>query len=376
LIRIPIPTRTKSYEVLIEPGLLNSAAACIREVLPRARHFVVVTSEPVRVHWAQPLLDSFAGDPARVDLIEMPDGERRKNLTTIERLSTQLVKLKADRNTVLIALGGGVVGDVTGFLAGIYMRGIRFVQIPTTFLSLVDSSVGGKTGVNLTSGKNLVGVFKQPELVLADPQVLTSLPEREYRSGLYESLKAGVIRNPRTFEFMEENREPVLAREPRALEWLIAESVRVKAEVVAEDEEEHGLRRILNFGHTIGHALEAETGYKHFLHGEAVAWGMVAAAAISAGTQRLSPQAYERIRRLVLAYGALPPVDVRPKAIFRRLISDKKTLDGQVHFVLARAIGEIEIATDVPESAVLAAVEELRSISQKPDACDIPMGAR
>ena len=144
----------------------------------------------------------------------MPDGERRKNLSTIETLSEQLVKLKADRNTVLIALGGGVVGDVTGFLASIYMRGIRFVQIPTTFLSQVDSSVGGKTGVNLKGGKNLVGVFKQPELVLADPHVLTTLPDREFRSGLYESLKAGVIRNPRIFEFMEQNREQVLAKDP------------------------------------------------------------------------------------------------------------------------------------------------------------------
>ncbi len=222
-------------------------------------------------------------------------------------LSSHLVKLKADRNTVLIALGGGVVGDVTGFLASIYMRGIRFVQIPTTFLSQVDSSVGGKTGVNLTVGKNLVGVFKQPELVLVDPQVLSTLPDREFRSGLYESLKAGVIRNPRIFEFMEQNREQVLAKDPGSLEWLIAESVRVKADVVGQDEEEHGLRKILNFGHTIGHALEAETSYKVFLHGEAVAWGMVAAASIAVEMQQGSrrPTA-QRIISLMLAYAPLP----------------------------------------------------------------------
>ncbi len=376
MIRIPIPTRTKSYEVLIEPGVLNSAAAHIREALPKARHFVVVTSRPVRAHWGQPLLDSFAADGARIDLIEMPDGERHKNLTTIERLSTQLVKLNADRNTVLIALGGGVVGDVTGFLAGIYMRGIRFVQVPTTFLSQVDSSVGGKTGVNLSSGKNMVGVFKQPELVLADPQVLATLPDREYRSGLYESLKAGIIRNPRIFEFMEEKRGPVLAKDPGALEWLIAESVRVKANVVGEDEEEHGVRKVLNFGHTIAHALESETGYKYFLHGEAVAWGMIAAASISAAMHRLPPAAAERIRRLVLAYAPLPKVEVRPRAIFRRLASDKKTLGGQVHFILARDIGEVEIVTDVPESAVLQAVEELRAISQEQPALGVRIGTR
>ncbi len=366
MIRIQIPTRTKTYDVLIEQGILPSAGSHIRETLPKARHFVVVTSEPIRRHWGQPLLDSFAADSARVDVIEMPDGERRKNLSTIEDLSEQLVKLKADRNTVLIALGGGVVGDVTGFLAGIYMRGIRFVQVPTTFLSQVDSSVGGKTGVNLKGGKNLVGVFKQPELVLADPHVLTTLPDREFRSGLYESLKAGVIRNPAIFEFMEKNRAQVLAKDASALEWLIAESVRVKANVVGEDEEEHGVRKILNFGHTIGHALEAETKYKYFLHGEAVAWGMIAAASIAAAMQRLSPAAAQRITTLTRAYAPLPAVDVRPKAIFRRLASDKKTLDGQVHFILPREIGSVEIATDVSERAVLLAVEQLRTLSQGP----------
>ncbi len=241
-------TRTKSYDVLIEQGLMRSAASYIRDTLPTARHFVVVTSPPIARYWVKLLLDSFASDDARVDVIEMPDGERRKTLSTVETLSTRLVKLKADRNTVLLALGGGVVGDVTGFLASIYMRGIRFVQIPTTFLAQVDSSVGGKTGVNLTVGKNLIGAFQQPELVLVDPQVLATLPDREFRSGLYESLKAGVIHNPRIFEFMEHNQQQVLAKDLGSLEWLIAESVRVKADVVGQDEEEHGLRKILNFG--------------------------------------------------------------------------------------------------------------------------------
>jgi 3-dehydroquinate synthase len=364
LIRIEIQTRSKNYDVLIEQGILRSAGTCIREALPKASHFVVVTSAHIRKHWGKILAGSFASEGVRLDVLEMLEGERRKTLSTLETLSTQLVKLKADRNTVLVALGGGVVGDVTGFLASIYMRGIRFVQIPTTFLSQVDSSVGGKTGVNLTVGKNLVGAFKQPERVLVDPQVLWTLPEREYRSGLYESLKAGVIRSPRIFEFMEQNREQVLARNPSSLEWLIAESVRVKADVVGQDEEEHGLRKILNFGHTIGHALEAETGYKVFLHGEAVAWGMVASAMIAVGMQKTSPAAAQRIISLVLAYAPLPEVEVRPKSIFRRLANDKKTLDGQVHFILPRGIGEVDIVTDVPERAVLQVVEELRNLSQ------------
>jgi 3-dehydroquinate synthase len=364
LIRIQIQTRTKSYDVLIEQGLLSSAATYIRDTLPTARHFVVVTAPPIRRHWSKLLLDSFSSDGARVDVIEMPDGERSKTLSAVEKLSTELVKLNADRNTVLIALGGGVVGDVTGFLASIYMRGIRFVQIPTTFLSQVDSSVGGKTGVNLSIGKNLVGTFKQPELVLVDPHALSTLPDREYRSGLYESLKAGIIRDPRIFDFMEQSREQILAKHPGSLEWLIAESVRVKAEVVGEDEEEHGLRKILNFGHTIGHALEAETGYKVFYHGEAVAWGMVAAAMIAVGMQMTSPIIAQRMIGQVLAYAPLPKVDVRPKAIFRRLANDKKTLDGKVHFILPRAIGQVEVVAGVPERAVLQVVEELRNLSQ------------
>jgi 3-dehydroquinate synthase len=364
LIRIQIQTRTKTYDVLIEQGLLRSACATIRETLPTAKHFVVVTSAPIRKHWGKLLQDSFASDHARVDVIDMPDGERHKTLSTVESLSSNLVKLKADRNTVLIALGGGVVGDVTGFLASIYMRGIRFVQIPTTYLAQVDSSVGGKTGVNLKAGKNLVGCFKQPELVLVDPHVLSTLPEREYRSGLYESLKAGVILNPLIFEYMEKNREQILAKDPSSLEWLIAESVRVKADVVGQDEEEHGLRKILNFGHTIGHALEAETSYKVFLHGEAVAWGMVAAAMIAVGMQKTSIEAAQRIISLVLAYAPLPNVDVSPKSIFRRLASDKKTLDGLVHFILPRDVGQVDIVTDVPERAVLQVVKELRSLSQ------------
>jgi 3-dehydroquinate synthase len=350
--------------VLIEAGLLRSSASCLRDALPTVKHFVIVTSAPIRRHWGKALTDSFAADSARVDVIEMLDGEQRKTLSTVEQLASQLVKLKADRNTVLVALGGGVVGDVTGFLASIYMRGIRFVQVPTTFLAQVDSSVGGKTGVNLTAGKNLVGCFKQPEMVLADPQALATLPEREFRSGLYESLKAGVIRNARIFEFMEKNRDSVLARHPATLEWLIAESVRVKADVVGEDEEEQGVRKILNFGHTIGHALEAETSYKVFLHGEAVAWGMVAASMIAVGLRSMPLDSAQRVISLILAYGALPEVDVRPKAIVRRLAADKKTLDGKVHFILPREIGSVEIATGVPEHAVVQVVEELHNLSQ------------
>jgi 3-dehydroquinate synthase len=251
-----------------------------------------------------------------------------------------------------------------GFLASIYMRGISFVQVPTTFLAQVDASVGGKTGVNLQEGKNLLGTFLQPKMVIIDPGLLRSLPEREYRSGLFEAMKAGIIQDARIFEFMEQNRDKILTRDAGALEWLIAESVRVKAAVVSADEQEHGLRRILNLGHTIGHALEAETEYKHFFHGEAVAWGMVAASMIAVGLQRTDPRTAQRIISAIFSYAPLPKVDVRPKSILKRLTRDKKTVDGKVHFILPREIGKVDISNDVPERAVLQAVEELRYLSQ------------
>jgi 3-dehydroquinate synthase len=238
------------------------------------------------------------------------------------------------------------------------------VQVPTTHLAQVDASIGGKTGVNLRDGKNLLGRFHHPRVVLIDPQTLSTLPDREFRSGLYESLKCGVIGIPEVFQRFEENRDPILQRDLSALEWLIAESVKFKAAVVTADEKETDLRRVLNFGHTIGHALEAETSYKQFLHGEAVAWGMVAAAMIAAALQKTDSDTARRIISTVIALAPLPRVDLRGKRVFRRLKSDKKTSNGIVHFVLPRTIGSAEIVPDIPDSAVIQAIEELRYLSQ------------
>jgi 3-dehydroquinate synthase len=238
------------------------------------------------------------------------------------------------------------------------------VQVPTTFLAQVDASVGGKTGVNLASGKNLVGTFHHPRLVLADTATLATLPEREFRSGLYEALKCGVIRNAAIFHFMEKERERILARDAEAMEWLITECIKVKAEVVEADERENDLRRILNFGHTIGHALEAETSYRYFLHGEAVAWGMVAASMIAAAMQKTSAATAQRIISSVLAYAPLPKVEVKSKNIARRILSDKKTANGVTHFVLPCEIGKVQISSAVPQKAVLQAVDELRYLSR------------
>jgi len=361
--RIAVKAAASSYDVLIERGALARAGAEIARVLPGRQRCFVVTAAPVRKYWGDALMQSLTAAGLTAELLEMADGERHKNLDTVSSLASRMVLKGADRGAVVIALGGGVVGDVTGLLASLYMRGVDCVQVPTTFLAQVDAAIGGKTGVNLAAGKNLLGTFHHPKLVVADPAVLATLPEREYRSGLYESLKCGAIRSADLFAYMEQHRERILQRDTEALEFVITESVRIKAEVVAADELEDGLRRILNFGHTIGHALEAETGYKHFLHGEAVAWGMVAASLISSGMQRSAPETTQRLISVVLAYASLPKVEVKPKKIVRRLLVDKKTRDGRVHFVLPRQVGEVEVTADVPEGVVMQAVEELRYLS-------------
>ncbi|MGZ4823465.1 MAG: 3-dehydroquinate synthase [Terriglobales bacterium] len=362
--QVEVKLPSNPYTVTIESGLLTRAGELLRSLLPDRTRYVVVTVPPVKKLWADTLTTSLTNAGLPHTVLEMPDGERAKTLETVRDLATKLVRCDADRKSVVIALGGGVVGDVAAFVASIYMRGIDVVQIPTTFLAQVDASIGGKTGVDLPEGKNLLGTFHQPRTVLVDPGVLGTVGEREFRAGLYEAMKCGIIRRPDIFEFMEQNRERVLQRDPAALEWLIAECVQVKADVVAADERESGLRRILNFGHTVGHALEAETGYKQFLHGEAVAWGMVAASMISAAMQMSDSETARRIISSVLAYASLPKVEPRGKRIARRLAHDKKTMNGVVHFVLPIEVGKVEIVPDVPERAVVQAVEELRYLSQ------------
>ena len=361
---VHVAVQPRPYEVCIENGLLARAGALLRDLLPRPSKLFIVTVGPVRRKWAKKLVHSLdaAGFEARV--LEMPEGERFKRLATVEDLAEKLTRLGADRTAVIIAFGGGVAGDVGGFLASLYMRGVDVVQIPTTVLAQVDASVGGKTGVNLKAGKNLIGTFHQPRVVLIDPEVLSTLPEREYRAGLYEALKCGVIGNPGLFREFEANRDAILQRDPTTLERLIAESVRLKAHVVSVDEKEHGLRRVLNFGHTVGHALEAETAYRTLLHGEAVAWGMVAASRIAVIAGKLDEATGDRISNATLRVGHLPKLEIRGRNIVRRLQSDKKTLSGKVHFVLPTEIGKVEVVDDVPERAVLEAVDEIRRLSK------------
>jgi len=344
-----VTTALRAYEVVVARGVLGRAADYLP---PRAgKVFVLTTADVWRFYGAR--LCS-GRDP---ELLFFPGGEERKRLAEVEALAEEMVARGGDRSSLVIAFGGGIVNDVGGFLAAIFMRGIPVIQIPTTLLAQVDAGVGGKTGVNLVAGKNLVGAFHQPLAVLIDPEVLTTLPEREYRAGLFEVLKCGVIRSPELFRLLAQQRDRVLARAPEVLEPLIAEAVRIKAEVVSADERESDLRRILNFGHTIGHALEAETGYARFLHGEAVAFGMRAAACLAERAGLLAAAEGARIRQAIDLYGPIPSLaGLAAEALAARLRSDKKTIQGRVHFVLPERIGQVRVVTGLDQALVRAAI--------------------
>ena len=336
----------------VERGALSRAA---QFVPPRAGKVFVVSTEDVWRHQGAPLAAALRDVPH--EILYLPGGEENKRLAPLETLAERMVLCGGDRASVVLAFGGGIVNDMGGFLAAIFMRGIPVVQIPTTLLAQVDASVGGKTGVNLECGKNLVGSFHQPAAVLIDPGLLDTLPEREYRAGLWEIVKAGIIREPKLFDFLADHSEEVLGRQPKAVDRIIADSVRMKCEVVSADEREGDLRRILNFGHTFGHALEAETAYRRFLHGEAVAFGMRAAVRLAESIRRISDDDARRMFAIIERYGPIPPLDgIAAERLVSRLVLDKKTLRGKVHFVVPVSIGAVEVVSGVEEPLVLDAV--------------------
>jgi len=360
--KIRVALKSNPYDVIIGAGLLGRAGHQVRRLLPSwTSRVFVITSANVRRHWGKALELSLRNARVPYQVLEMDDGEPAKRLSGVEQLAEQMVDARADREAMVLAFGGVVVGECAGFLAAVFMRGIPVVQIPTTFLAQVYASIGGKTGVNLRAGKNLVGSFHQPRAVLIDPEVLRTLSDRELRAGLYESLKCGVILDKPLFDFMVRNSDKILARNARALERIITDSVRVKAKVVAADEKESDLRRILNFGHTVGHALESATVYSQFLHGEAVGWGMIAASDIAYASGLCSAEVVRQIKSAVTAYGPLPRVTTQTESILGRLGADKKTIAGTVHFVLPTKIGKVKIVSDVPSAIVREAVEQIRN---------------
>src|SRR5437763_8248037 len=282
MVRIPVNTASHGYEAFIEHGILSRAGSILKQLFAGRPPLYIVTVAPVRRRWGKVLLRSLDDAGFTTKVIEMPDGERFKRLSTVESLAEDLLKGGADRKAVVLALGGGVAGDVGGLLASVYMRGVRLVQIPTTVQAQLDAAVGGKTGVNLRAGKNLVGTFYQPELVLIDPATLATLPEREFRAGMYEALKCGVIGNEELFTRLERCSFKELRKDQEFLAWTIAESVRLKARVVSADEREGDLRRVLNFGPTSPPAPGARSNARRLLHGEEEGWGLSRSSTIAA----------------------------------------------------------------------------------------------
>ncbi len=347
----------RSYEIAIGSGILAESSSFIRNAIDLT-HAIVITDENVEEPHATALAENVVDDGVKVDLIILEPGETSKSVEVADRLWQQMLELEADRKTVVIAAGGGVIGDLAGFVAATYARGLTFVQVPTTLLAQVDSSVGGKVGVNLPTAKNMVGAFWQPSLVLIDTQVLKTLAEREYRAGLGEVVKYGVILDSEFFAYLEQNVDGLLARDDEVLRHVVSRCCRLKADVVENDErEESGLRATLNYGHTFGHALEAVTGYGQLLHGEGVAIGMICASRLAERLGRVDPSITTRQHQLLTSLGLpveVPEVD--HEVVVEAMQRDKKVAHGKLRFVLPTRIGHVELVGDVSREDILAAV--------------------
>jgi 3-dehydroquinate synthase len=350
-----------SYDVYCASGALSRAAKLISGLGESTGTFVL-SSPRVWRYWGRAIAAKIPGPGSRRPVL-FDDSETAKRLETVEGITRALVRAGADRHATLVAVGGGVVGDVAGFTAASYLRGVRIVHIPTTLVAQVDSSVGGKTGVNLPEGKNLVGAFYPPKMVIVDPAMLGTLPHREFRSGVYEVIKYGAIADPQLFNYLETHMREVLRRDPEALAFIIARSIAIKARVVNKDERESGLRQILNFGHTLGHGFEAATNYERFLHGEAVGWGMIAASMMALSMSRMALMDAFRIVRLTASVGPLPHLRAIPPATLKRiLLGDKKARGGRVLWVMPSRIGKTEWGIEVPWPLVMKVVRSLPEI--------------
>jgi 3-dehydroquinate synthase len=359
---VNVPLGNRSYNILIGSGLLAKLGRQCAG-LELGRRCAIISDTNVAPLYAKAAEDSLTRAGFEVVLITVPAGETAKSMKTVESCYDQFAGHRLERKSFVVALGGGVVGDLAGFVAATYLRGIQFVQVPTTLLAQVDSSVGGKVGVNLKAGKNLVGAFHQPRLVLCDLNTLKTLPDREYRAGLAEVIKYGIISDANLFRELERNLPRLLKRDAQTLAAVVARCCEIKADVVGKDETEGGLRAILNFGHTIGHALEAISGYGKYLHGEAISIGQVAAADLSHLMLDFSKQDVDRVIKLFQNAGL--PTHITPtRAQVARLCDamklDKKVSAGEVKFVLARDIGKVEFGHQVP----LALIE--KTLNSKP----------
>jgi len=357
---VQVPLGHRSYAIKVGGGLLARLGAECAQIRLGQR-CAVITDSNVGKKFAKAALKSLSASGFQPVLITVPAGEKSKCLAVVEKCFDQLAKHRLERKSFIVALGGGVVGDLAGFVAATYLRGIPFVQVPTTLLAQVDSSVGGKTGVNLRAGKNLVGAFYQPQLVLCDLDALKTLPKREYISGLAEVIKYGVIYDAILFAQLERNLPGILKRDEKMLSQIIARCCEIKADVVGQDETESGLRAILNFGHTIGHAIENSSGYGKFLHGEAISIGQVAAAKLSHKILGLPSGDVARIEKLFIQAGLPVKIKLKPascKKLFAAMKLDKKVSAGEIKFVLAKKIGKVKYGCLASAEAIKCALDK------------------
>ena len=341
-----------SYEIFIGENILNGVAEFI-STKNFTKKILIVTQEQIFDAHGKFLIENLDSQKISYTIAKIPEGETSKSLQEAEKIFTRAIEFGLDRKSVVIAFGGGVVGDLGGFVAATFMRGINLIQIPTTLLAQVDSSVGGKTAVNHALGKNLIGAFHQPKAVFIDLNCLKTLPEREIKSGLGEIVKYGVISDENLFSYLENNAEKILQRDLKILAKIIKRSCEIKAKVVSADEKEAGLRRILNFGHTMAHAIEEQTHYKKYRHGEAVAIGMIAAARISQKLGKTSAANVERLERLIKKFGMVTTcAGLDADKLYAVTCRDKKAVGGKVNWVLMKNFGDVEISSDVPAQIV------------------------
>lgn len=342
----------RSYPIYIGPGLLGNSD-CFEPFI-NSSQVLIVTNETIDKIYSEQL-ERTLGFVESLDKVVLPDGERYKNLETLNLIFDALLEKSHNRKTTLVALGGGVIGDMTGFAAASYQRGVNFIQVPTTLLSQVDSSVGGKTGVNHALGKNMIGAFYQPKSVVIDTDVLSSLPDRELSAGLAEVIKYGLIADKEFFIWLENNMSSLLARDNNALSYAIERSCQIKADVVASDEKEGGIRAILNLGHTFGHAIEADQGYGNWLHGEAVGAGMVMACDLSYRMGWIEKNIFERAQKLIedAKLPIAPPAGMSPETFIKYMSVDKKVLDKKLRLVLLKACGEAIVTSDFSHELLL-----------------------
>jgi len=354
---IKVNIKENPYSIHIESGLIKKIPLILSEQ-NQGQKWIIITQTNLQKLYGQALFDSLYGLGFNVNMLTIPLGENAKTISQIENLYNELIKLRCDRSSILIALGGGVVGDIVGFLAATYMRGILYIQVPTTLLSMVDSSIGGKTGVNLPQGKNLIGSIYQPQTVAIDPNLLTTLPRREIISGFAEMLKYGLISSVDLFNTLSNNDFINETSDNSKLETVIEKSCKIKVEIVAKDVRENGLRRILNFGHTIGHALETYFGYNRLRHGEAVAYGMLCSSWISLKKELLSLKEWRLIEEAIARFPLPKLSEIDPKQIIDTIKHDKKNTFGKLNFVLLDDIGNAVITDQVTDSDLIQSIKK------------------